>query len=162
MSTEKTTLPTIEEIENVSYGTYTKRQQIFLKYALLLLTDLIVLNFFHEYWGHVFIASFSLSLLTAVFLQVMLQITIIIEHRVGLYFKSKTGKMAKVQRILAIWAILFISKLAILHSINLIFGDSVSFSGPIEGIIAFIVVVIVIIIAEQIVRKVYDALGEKE
>jgi len=92
----------------------------------------------------------------------MLQITISIEHKVSAYFKTKTGKMAKVQRVVSIWVILFASKLAILHSINLIFGDSVSFSGPIEGIVAFIIVVIVIIIAEQIVRKIYDSLGDKE
>ncbi len=157
MSTQNVNHDTIEEVENVNYGTFTKRQQIFLKYALLLLTDLIVLNLLSEYWELVFIESFSIALLTAILLQFMLQITIRIEHRVGLYFKAKEGKMVHFQRITAIWVILFASKLAILHTINLIFGDSVVFSGPIEGIVAFIAAVIVILAAEQGTRWLYKS-----
>jgi hypothetical protein len=51
---------------------------------------------------------------------------------------------------LSTWAILFVSKLAILEAINISFGDMVMFGGPVHGVVAFIIVVIAIIIAEQL------------
>ena len=97
-----------------------------------------------------FIEYFSVSLLAAMLLQVLLQITIAIEHRVANYFKGKSGSKAKILRGISTWGILFASKLIILEAINISFGDSVSFGGPIHGLVAFIVVVVAIILAEQI------------
>jgi hypothetical protein len=113
----------------------------------------------HEYWNFVYIEFFSISLLTAVLLQFLLQVTIAIEHRVAGYFKKKTGMRAKVLRILSTWAILFASKLVILEAINFAFGDSVEFSGPIHGLVAFIIVVIAIIVAEQTITRIYNSLA---
>ncbi len=60
---------------------------------------------------------------------------------------------------LSTWAILFGSKLAILEAINFSFGDSVIFSGPIHGLVAFIIVVIAIIIAEKTISWIYESLA---
>ena len=60
------------------------------------------------------------------------------------------------------WAIIFVSKLVILEAINLFFGDSVVFSGPIHGLVAFLTVVIVIIIAEQAVLWIYRSLADSD
>jgi len=49
----------------------------------------------------VFIEYFSISLLTAVLLQVLLQITIAIEHRVANLFKDKPGIRPKILRALS-------------------------------------------------------------
>lgn len=149
-----------EILENADAGSFTTRQQLFLRYTYLVLIDLTMLNFFNEYWDLVFIEFFSISLLTAMLLQILLQLTIAIEHRVSNYFKKKPGTGAKVLRGLSIWAILFISKLVILEAINICFGDSVLFGGPIHGLVAFIVVVIGIIIAEQIFFRIYRYLGQ--
>ncbi len=124
-----------------------------------MLVDLTVLNLFNEYWNFVYIEFFTISLLTAVLLQFLLQVTITIEHRVAGYFKSKTGLGARVLRGLSTWAILFTSKLVILEAINFAFGESVAFSGPIHGLVAFIVVVIAIIIAEQTITRIYKSLA---
>lgn len=148
-----------EILENANAGTHTKRQQLFLRHTYLVLIDLTVLNLFNEYWDLVYIEFFSISLLTAILLQVLLQITISIEHRISSYFKQKSGTGAKILRGLSIWAILFVSKLAILEAINLFFGDSVSFGGPIHGLVSFIVVVMVMIAAEQICSRIYRALA---
>ena len=148
----------IDEIPEEA-GSITKRQQIFLKYSFLVLIDLTVLNFFNEYWDLVYIEFFNISLLTAILLQFLLQVTIAVEHRVSGYFKKKTGAGARVLRGLSIWAILFISKLVILWAINIFFGDSVLFSGPVHGLVAFIVVVIGIITTEQVFFKIYKSLG---
>jgi hypothetical protein len=47
----------------------------------------------------------------------------------------------------------------ILEAISFSFGDSVAFGGPVHGLVAFIVVVIVIIAAEQLVTRIYRSLG---
>jgi hypothetical protein len=146
-------------LKNEHAGSFSRRQQLFFKYTYFVLIDLTVLNLFNEYWDNVFIESFSISLLAAFLLQALLQITIAIEHRVAKYFIAKTSLKAKIFRALSTWAILFSSKLVILEAINISFGDSVLFSGPIHGLVAFIIVVIAIIIAEQMMLWIYRSLA---
>ena len=148
-----------EIVENVDAGTFTTRQQHFLKYTYLVLIDLVVLNFFNEYWDLVFIEFFSISLLAAILLQVLLQITMTIEHRIANYFKQKPGTSALIMRGLSTWFIIFSSKFIILWAIHICFGDSVLFHGPIHGLVAFFAVVIAIIVTEQIFFKIYRSLG---
>ena len=149
----------IEDLQNERVGSFSKRQRLFIRYTLAVLVDLTVLNLFNEYWDFVYFEYFTISLLTAVLLQFLLQVTIAIEHRVAGYFKTKTGLSAKVMRGLSTWAILFASKLVILEAINFAFGDSVVFGGPINGLVAFIIVVIAIIIAEQAITRIYNFLA---
>jgi len=49
--------------------------------------------------------------------------------------------------------VLFGSKFVILEAVNIAFGDSVSFLGPVHGIVAFIAVIIVMLVAEITVIK---------
>ena len=149
----------IEDLQNEGAGSFSKRQRLFIRYTLAVLVDLTVLNLFNEYWDFVYFEYFTISLLTAVLLQFLLQVTIAIEHRVAGYFKTKTGLRAKVLRGLSTWPILFASKLVILEAFNFAFGDSVVFSGPIHGLVAFIIVVIAIIIAEQAITRIYNFLA---
>jgi len=145
-------------IKNERAGSFSRRQQLFFKYVFFVLIDLTVLNLFNEYWDNVYIEQFSISLLVALLLQILLQLTIAIEHRVANFFKGKATLKAKILRALSTWAILFSSKLIILEAINISFGNSVLFNGPVHGLVAFIVVVVVIIIAEQIFSWVYRLL----
>ena len=149
----------IEDLQDEGVESFSKRQRFFIRYTLAVLVDLTVLNLFNEYWDFVYFEYFTISLLTAVLLQFLLQVTIAIEHRVAGYFKTKTGLSAKVMRGLSTWAILFASKLVILEAINFAFGDSVVFGGPINGLVAFIIVVIAIIIAEQAITRIYNSLA---
>ncbi len=146
-------------LQNKHAGSFSRRQQLFFKYAFFVLIDLTVLNLFNQYWDLVFIEKFSISLLAALLLQVLLQVTIAIEHRVANFFKEKPGVKAKILRGLSTWAILFGSKLIILEAINISFGSSVLFSGPVHGLVAFILVVIAIIVAEQIFLWIYRSLA---
>ena len=146
-------------VNNERTGSYSRRQQLFFKYTFFVLIDLTVLNLFSEYWDHVSINVFSISLLAALLLQVLLQATITIEHRVARFFEGRPGLRARILRALSTWAILFGSKLAILEAINISFGDSVLFGGPVHGVIAFIIVVIAIIIAEQLMSWMYRSLA---
>jgi len=135
------------------------KQRLFMRYFTAILIDLVVLNLFIEYWRHVEIDSFTISLLAAVLLQVLLKLTLAIEHRIGEYFNSKTGAIAKFMRFFSAWLVLFGSKFVILAAINLAFGDEVSFGGPLHGIVAFIVVVIVMLVAEEAIVRFYRRLG---
>jgi len=135
------------------------RQRLFMKYVVAVLVDLTVLNLFDQYSDHVYIETFSISLLAALLLQFLLQLTIVIEHKAASYFKSKEGLQHKIARALSTWAILFISKLLILQAINFSFGDSVLFTGHVHGLIAFIIVVVAMIITEQIFIRIYRSLA---
>jgi len=160
MITEEKELP-VDNLARIDDDlTRSRRQQIFTRYILAVLTDLTVLNLFNQYWDYVFIESFSVSLLAAILLQVLLQAALIVEHRAADYFfGNKTCFKTKMLRILSAWAIIFISKLVILEAINFFFGTSVLFSGPWHGIVSFVVVVTVMIIAEQSIAKIYRSLA---
>jgi len=146
-------------LENKNTHVILNRQRLFIKYVLAILVDLTVLNLFDQYWDHVHIESFSVSLLAAALLQFLLQLTIALEHKVAEYFKKKDGLKHRIARGLSTWAILFISKLVILQAINFSFGDSVLFTGRVHGLVAFIIVIIAMVIAEQSVTKIYRALA---
>jgi len=142
-----------------SSGSYSKRQQFFLSFNFSVLVDLTVLNLFSEYWDNVYVEPFTTSLLAAILLQTLMRVTIVIEHYVAGFFNKKPGVWSKVLRFFSAWTILFISKLAILWVINMLFGSSVLFSGMWHGVVAFILVVITMIIAEQIFIRAYRALA---
>jgi hypothetical protein len=134
-------------------------QHLFIKLILAVLVDLVVLGLFNEYWEYVVIDSFSIALITAFLLQILLKLTLMFEHRIAAYFNKKTGTLPKVMRFVSAWAILFVSKLIILGAINYVFGDHVLFLGPFHGIIAFIIVVIAILVAEGVLSKIYKSLA---
>jgi len=151
--------PVNEMPEIASAQTPSNKQQLFQRYFTAILIDLTVLNLFVEYWTYVVIDSFSISLLTAILLQVLLQLTLALEHRVASFFKKREGAAAKFLRILCAWLILFLSKFLILGAINFAFGDLVNFTGPLHGVAAFIVVVVVILAAEELIVRFYRKLG---
>ena len=136
-------------------------QRLFLRYTIAVLVALTVLNLFEEYWDLVAIGSFTISLATACLLQLLLVITIRLEHRVANYFKSKPGVAPRIYRALSTWLVLLGSKFVMLGAIDLAFGERVLFSGPFHGIVAFIVVIITMILAEESMRKIYFALDDK-
>lgn len=134
-------------------------QRLFLRYFTAILLDLVILNIFAEFWHHVTIHSFTISLCAAVLLQVLLKLTLAIEHRAASYFNSKEGTLARTMRFVSAWAILFLSKFVILGAINFAFGDSIIFSGPVHGVVAFIVVVVVMLVSEEAIVRFYNRLS---
>ena len=135
------------------------KQQLFLKYFTFTLVDLMVLNFFAEYWDKVTITSFGVSLFIAIVLQVLLKMTISLEHRISHYMKSNEKLDKKVLHIFSTWFVLFASKLVMLWVLQLLFGDAIVFAGAYHGVVAFIVVVITILAVEYLVTRIYDALA---
>jgi hypothetical protein len=143
-------------------GNFNHRQRLFNRYIVFILIDLAVLGSFNQYWDFVYIETFTVALLTAVLLQFLVQVTIKAEQHTAIFFETKMGIKNKAFRAFSAWAIMFVSKLVILELINLSFGDSVDFSGPLSGLVSFIVVVTVMIIIEQLVIKIHKSLGDKD
>ena len=59
---------------------YSNRQRLFLLYFVGTLIDLVVLGLFDEFSTKVYVQSFSILLLAAVLLQVLLKATIAVDH----------------------------------------------------------------------------------
>ena len=139
-----------EEIRGVALTNVpSNSQRLFVRYVMATLIDLVVLNLFDEYWSYVSVPSFAVSIVAAILLQALLKATLAIEHRVALHFRSKSGAAAKFLRLFSAWFILFGSKFVMLGAINIVLGDRVLFTGPLQGVVAFVVVVVVMLIAEE-------------
>ncbi len=141
------------------YG-FNTPQRLFVGYTLAVLVDLTVLNLFDEYWGFVNIESFTISLAAAILLQLLLKLSIGLEHKLADYFKTKPGTAPKIYRGITTYIILVGSKFIMLEAINIMFGDKVQFTGPWNGVVAFFAVVFAILVAEIIVSKIYFALDD--
>jgi hypothetical protein len=135
------------------------RQRVILRYLTATLVDLVVLGLFVEYWEYVSADSFTILLLAAVVLQVLLKLTIVLEHRVAAFFNARPGGLNKFMRFFTAWLILFGSKFVILKALAVAFGDRLSFGGPFHGIVALIVVVVVMLVVEAILVKIYRRMG---
>ena len=152
-----------EEIRGVALTEIpTNSQRLFVRYLLATLIDLTVLNLFDEYWQHVTVDSFTISILAAVLLQVLLKATLALEHKVAGYFSAKPGALAKFLRFFTAWLILFGSKFVMLGAIDFAFGDDVAFAGPLHGVVAFIIVVVVMLAAEEVAVRLYRSFGRNE
>lgn len=145
--------------ENSIPKTISRKQELFLRYFTFTLIDLVVLNFFAEYWDKVTITSFGISLLVAVVLQILLKMTIVLEHRIAGYFTSHTSLKMKISRIFTTWLILFGSKFVMLGVLQLMFSNEIVFSGAYHGVVAFIIVVVAMLAAEYLMRRIYESLA---
>ena len=151
-----------EEIPGVALTeTISNRQRLYTRYLTATLIDLTVLNLFDEYWAVVSVESFTISVLAAILLQVLLKATLALEHRVALYFKSKSGGFATFLRFFCAWLILFGSKFVMLGVLDFAFGDEIAFAGPAHGVVAFIAVVAAMLAAEELAVRVYRRLADR-
>ena len=143
-------------LEVASAEEATSGQRVFLRYFTAVLIDLVVINLFAEYWEYVELGSFSVSLAVALLLQVLLTLTLKIEHRVADFFNARN---ATVMRFASAWLILFLSKFLMLWAIDVSFGDQMQFLGPWHGVVAFIAVIMTMLAAEELVVRFYRRLG---
>lgn len=135
------------------------RQRAFMRYLTATLVDLAVLGLFAEYWEYVSASSFTILLLAAVLLQVLLKLTIVLEHRLAAFFNARPGGFNKFMRFFTAWLVLFGSKFVILEALVLAFGDRLRFGGPFHGVVALIVVVVTMLALEAVLVKLYRRLG---
>jgi len=150
-----------EEIRGVALTEVpSSAQRLYVRYLVAILIDLTVLNIFDEFALNVSVPSFSVSIVAAILLQVLLKATLALEHRVAGYFNRKTGTAAKVLRWFCAWLILFGSKFVILGALKLALGDEIMFTGPLHGVVAFIAVVVVMLAAEELAARIHRQLAD--
>ncbi|MBC7819412.1 MAG: hypothetical protein IAG10_21210 [Planctomycetaceae bacterium] len=135
------------------------RQRVFMRYLTATLLNLVVLGLFAEYWEHVSASSFTVLVIAAVILQILLKLTIVVEHKVAAFFNARPGGFNKFMRFFGAWVVLFGSKFVILGALVLAFGDRLRFGGPFDGIVALIVVVVTMLVVEAVLVKFYRRLG---
>ena len=133
--------------------TISNRQRLFTRYFTAILIDLVVLNLFEEYWEHVVIDSFTVSLFVAILLQILLKLTIALESRVAAFFNARPGGVARFMRFFGAWLVLFGSKFVMLEAIDVAFGDNVDFGGPGDGLVALLVVTFTMLVAEEAIVR---------
>ena len=143
----------------LSAESFSNKQRLFVRYFTAVLIDLVVLNLFNEYSDNVTIESFTISLLAAVLLQVLLKLTIVVEHWVAQFFKTRPGPFMTFMRFFCAWLVLFGSKFVILEAITFAFGDSVRFEGAFHGMVTLIVVIVTMLIAEEAIVRLYRKLA---
>ena len=148
-----------ENLMPVTAEAPTDGQRLFMRYFTATLIDLVVLGLFAEYWDKVFVDSFTTALLAAVLLQVLLKLTIALEHQVAAFFKRRPGRMSTFLRFFFAWVVLFGSKFVILEALSFAFGDKVRFEGRFHGLLTLIVVVVVMLVAEEVIVRIYRRLG---
>ena len=146
---------------NINKIEINQSQRLFLMFTLFVLADLTVINLFDEYASSYFhISSFTASIVMAFILQILLVITIKIEHKIADFFKSKEGVINLILRILVTWALLFGSKIIMMKIVDLILGNKIEYYGPYHGLGAFILIIIGMIIAENLLKKVFLSLKD--
>ena len=109
----------------------------------------VVLNLFVEYFPKVLVESFTLSLLTAVLLKVVLEVVVVIEKRVKARFRHAGTGVGKVIAAVLLWLVLIGSKFLVLEVVDLIFGSRVSLG----GFIPVTLLIITLLLARAGVRR---------
>ena len=107
--------------------TITRSQRRFASWMTDVLVYIVVLNLFVEHHEAIFIESFSISILTAILLKLMLDAIGSVEKRVHSFFQQGEGPVFKALGYISLFAILFLGKLLILEVVDIVFGDEVSF-----------------------------------
>jgi hypothetical protein len=135
--------------------TISRKQDVFFSWTSDVLIYVVVLNLFVEYLPAVIIESFTISILTAVLLKILLDFVMGIEHHVRSFFAQKEGAIYRVLGTVSLFTILFLGKLFILETVNLVFGDHVELGHFIE----VLALVLALMISRRLVHGFYLRLG---
>ena len=112
----------------------------------------VVLNLAVQYMPLVITETFTISLLTALLLKVVLEIVVFFKDLAKARFKAATTPIGKAGSALLVWVILVSSKFVVLEAVALLFGSSVSLGGffSVTGLI------IVLMLARAGVRRLFS------
>lgn len=109
----------------------------------------VVLNLAAEYVPLVITETFTMSLLTAVLLKVVLEVVVVVKDHVKGRFKAAKTLVGRVLAALLLWAVLVGSKFVVLELVALVFAGQVQLGGffSVTGLI------IVLLLARAGVRR---------
>ena len=151
--------PPVAKIQNAlsrkDTVTITQAQKIYVSWFVDVLIYVVVLNLFVEYVPNVVIDSFTISILTAILLKVLLATIMHFEHRVHHRLEQKEGRVYRILTPVVMFAILFFSKFLLLEIVDFVFGEHVELGHLIEVVF----LVIALVAAREISNRIYLRLG---
>jgi hypothetical protein len=109
----------------------------------------VILNLANEYFPLVITETFTLSLLTAVLLKLVLEVVVFFKDRVKTRFKSAQTIVGKVGAGLLLWALLVGSKFVVLELVAIAFAGQVQLG----GFFAVTGLIVVLLLARAGVRR---------
>jgi len=136
----------------------TPAQFRFAKALTDILVYVVVLNLFVEYVHAVVIESFTVSVVTAVLLWLLLGVLVRVEHRVAGFFRRRKGLLPRILRYLSVWAILFVSKFAIIEIVAFVTAGRAVLGHFVE----VVAIVVALMASEALLKWVFRRLGEPE
>jgi hypothetical protein len=92
----------------------------------------VVLNLAIEYLPDVISETFTISLLTAVLLKVVLEVVVAVKERVVSRFRAASTRAGKVLSAVSLWLVAVGSKFLVLELVDLVFRGSVELGGFIQ------------------------------
>ena len=134
---------------------FTRAQRYYADAMMDVLVYTVVLNLFVEYVDSVVIDSFTVSLLTAIVMKVMIDLINLAVDRVKDHFSAREGTGAKILLALSAWVIMFGSKIVILIVVQIIFEDDVDLG----GFFNVLVLVIAMMVARRLSNLAFRQLG---
>lgn len=115
----------------------------------------VVLGLFVEYLPRVLSETFTLSLLTAVLLKVVLELVVAVKNRAKGRFAAADTPTGKIVAGLLLWLVLFGSKFLVLETVDLVFGDRVTLG----GFFSVTLLILVLLVARAGVRRLLTGSG---
>jgi hypothetical protein len=109
----------------------------------------VVLNLAVEYFPSVISESFTLSLLTAALLKVMLEVVILLKARIVGRLRAATTPRGRVAAAVTLWVVAVGSKFVVLKLVDIAFAGSVSLG----GFIPVTVLVLALLASRSAVRR---------
>ncbi len=134
--------------------TISSKKQTFMDWTLDLLIYIVILNFFAEYSSSIYFETFTISVLTAIVLKILLVWVISLEHSVSAYFGKKKQDIYKYINLIVAFSILFLSKFVILEIVDILFGTYVE----IKGFIPLVAMIITMIVTRKVIDSIYKNL----
>ena len=112
----------------------------------------VVLNLAIEYVPSVISEGFTLSLLTAVLLKLVLELVLLAKGWVLARLRAATTPGAKLVAAVSLWVVAAGSKLVVLELVDVVFGDKVSLG----GFVSVTLLVVSLLAARGAVRRLLD------
>jgi hypothetical protein len=112
----------------------------------------VVLNLAVEYVPSVISEGFTLSLLTALLLKIVLELVVLLKSRIVAGLRAANSRPVKVAIGLGFWVVAAGSKFVVLKLEDLLFGDAVSLG----GFISVTLLIVVLLVSRAGVRRLLD------
>lgn len=112
----------------------------------------VVLNLAAEYVPSIISEGFTLSLLTALMLKVVLEVVVVLKRRIKARLRDATTRPAKAMIGLGFWMVAAGSKFVVLKLEDILFGDAVSLG----GFVSVTLLIVTLLLARAGVRRLLD------